>query len=122
MRQRTYPHHWKARQPLAKNWMIENRIMLVATSTKTSRTPSSTIPPAMPNTPERNELKMMVAPIRAMTGKDIAAKCLAYFQPRLYPSLIMAEARAAPLRLTDSAANSVHLSPLAGEVGVEGAG
>jgi hypothetical protein len=32
MSQRTKLHHWNARQPLAANWMIENRIIAVATS------------------------------------------------------------------------------------------
>ncbi len=52
--------------------MIENRIIAVATSKKTSSTPISTIPPAMPNTPDRNELTMMVKPIRAQERRDIA--------------------------------------------------
>ena len=57
--------------------MIENRIIAVATSKKTSSTPISTIPPAMPNTPDRNELTMMVKPIRAQERRDIAPYAVA---------------------------------------------
>src|SRR5262249_14479879 len=52
--------------------MMENRIMAAATSRNTSSTPSSTMPPAIPNTPDRNELTTMVAPIRAKVRIDIS--------------------------------------------------
>jgi hypothetical protein len=52
--------------------MIENRIIAVATSKKTSSTPINTIPPAMPKTPDRNELTMMVAPTSAQVRRVIA--------------------------------------------------
>src|SRR5262245_58076264 len=39
-----------------------------------SSTPSSTMPPAMPNTDDTNDEKTMVAPIRAMEATVIARK------------------------------------------------
>src|SRR5215813_2831297 len=101
--------------------MIENRIMLVATSTKTSSTPSSTIPPAMPNTPERNELKMMVAPIRAKTGRDIAGKCLAQISHAVYRSIRIG--RATSLSTSPPPASSCgRWGGVGGEGWVRGAG
>src|SRR5262245_40388443 len=116
MRQRTKPHHCRARQPLAENWIIENRIIAEATSRKTSSTPSSTIPPAIPNTPERNELTMMVTRIRARTGRDIAAECLAQIQRAVYRSIVMAGARVMPVRFDVKQCGRLgaHLAPLAG--------